>query len=541
MRQFMEICQGFRSSTRAVACILVLIAAASAAAQTTAPSGEIPLPARPPSTQPAAIIQVDNIEHDFGDQWVGPEYEHSFTISNGGQVPLEILGTRADCSGCTQVGEYPKTIAPGESAKLPVTLRSVTLNGRVRKNLTLYSNDPVTKELTLRLLGSFKKRIDVQPLSASFGTLITSDPVNRVIKIKNNMDKPLQLKLQPVPTDRFTFNLVETEAGKAWDLDIKTVVPYQPGILQAIAVLETDVEDEKIIRVGASGRVPDRLDLFPTVANYVRPSQPMPGQTHGGLTFWLTNYGASLVNVTEATVDDPAVSVKVETRSPGKGYYIRVEIPFHAVVPPEGRTLTVRTDDPEKPTIQAKIVAPQSIPQVAQAPQQPNTPTQKPPNPATLMAGKGVPAFSLTTIDGKTVSEKDLSGQVTVLDFFAPNCGFCAKQLPRVEAMRPDYEAKGVKFLNVSMTMRTPFTREAITAKLEQLGIKGQSAIDENNAVGAKFSVASFPTLFVVGKSGKIEAVNVGNSPDLEGKLKEQLDGLISPGQEKGGSKAPHS
>ena len=67
------------------------------------------------------------------------------------------------------------------------------------------------------------------------------------------------------------------------------------------------------------------------------------------------------------------------------------------------------------------------------------------------MRGQQAPGFTLTTLDGKTVSSQDFpKHKATVLNFVAPNCGFCKKQVPTVEKVRADYEAKGVRFVNIA-------------------------------------------------------------------------------------------
>ena len=59
--------------------------------------------------------------------------------------------------------------------------------------------------------------------------------------------------------------------------------------------------------------------------------------------------------------------------------------------------------------------------------------------------------FALKTVG----TEKDVSNATladsaaTVLDFFAVNCGYCGKQIPRLETIRKEYESKGVRFVAV--------------------------------------------------------------------------------------------
>src|SRR5690606_13180898 len=127
----------------------------------------------------------------------GDVVNHAFTISNRGNANLEIRSVSVDC-GCTSIGGHPMVIEPGQSGQFPFGLKTVGLSGRIApKKVVIASNDPVTPQLTVRLLGTFKKRIEIVPAVASFGTIIMPEPITQVVTVRNNTDKPMQLKLQP--------------------------------------------------------------------------------------------------------------------------------------------------------------------------------------------------------------------------------------------------------------------------------------------------------------------------------------------------------
>jgi len=139
------------------------------------------------------------------------------------------------------------------------------------------------------------------------------------------------------------------------------------------------------------------------------------------------------------------------------------------------------------------------------------------------------PAFKLTTIDGKEVTNESLKGSVAVLDFFAVNCGYCKKQIPRVEPIRAEYADKGVRFINVSQKMGSKeFTQDEVVDTMKQLGFRGEVALDHTNTVGKAFQASGFPTMVILDKEGKVAVTNVGNIGDLEDRMKKQLDALLA-------------
>ncbi|MCH7997634.1 MAG: TlpA family protein disulfide reductase, partial [Chloroflexi bacterium] len=131
--------------------------------------------------------------------------------------------------------------------------------------------------------------------------------------------------------------------------------------------------------------------------------------------------------------------------------------------------------------------------------------------------------------EGKPLDNASLAQHpATVLNFFAPNCGFCKKQIPRLEVVRKKYVDKGVRFVNVSQKMGKPYDTDKVKSILSGLGFEGEIAINHDNSVGKKFNVSGFPTMVILGKDGKIAAVNVGNVADLETRVPKQLDAMIA-------------
>ncbi|MFQ5494829.1 MAG: redoxin family protein, partial [Phycisphaerae bacterium] len=168
------------------------------------------------------------------------------------------------------------------------------------------------------------------------------------------------------------------------------------------------------------------------------------------------------------------------------------------------------------------LIAGRPLPKVAKAPPRPT------PKRADALIGKPAPAFSLTTFDGKTVSNAEFAKHpATVLNFVATNCGYCGKQIPRLEKLRQTYDAKGVRFVNVVETMRQAYSKDQVLAKMTSLGSKLEVAHDPPNKVGTLFSARGFPTMVIVGRDGKVAATNIGNLADLEKRVNGQLTALI--------------
>ena len=468
---------------------------------------------------PTPLLKCSEPLHNFGEQWVGPQLEHTFVIKNEGTATLNITKVRPAC-GCTIADRnYPRQLAPGESGNYSFKLNSTKLRGAFTKPITITSNDPVNPTFKLTLKGTVKRFVDVKPTTANFGRISGDEATERVLTIQNNMETPLELT---VPETRdgspFTYELVETTPGKTFELHVRTVPPYKPGTLRETIKIGTNVEAQKTLDVRIHGTVPERLDIQPKTITVVAPrgNKRSTGRPVTRLLRF-NNYGKRPVKLLEATVDNPDITATITENKPGKSYNVQVRMPAGFVPTDKGNVLTLKTDDPDIPELTIPIRAP-----LKKSARAPGRPIDK-------MVGKPAPDFTTTTTAGKTLTAADMKDTITVLDFFAPNCPHCKKQIPKLEKVRQEYEAKGVRFVLVSQTFRNKrYTDEDVIDLVKELGSHSELVLDHDNTVGPKFKATIYPSMVLVGKKGTIEAVNVGNSADLETRLKKQLDAMIA-------------
>ncbi len=532
-----HVCHNYRSSSIARGCLAVLLVAGivglfadngyaqnkkrfknNSSSRGTAEKKPPPRAAiANPPTGPAPKAVAAKSDHDFGTVWAGPKLEYSFEIKNEGEKPLEIIRVKPSC-GCTKAGTHPSVIEPGESGKFPFAVDSKKLRGRFSKSVLITTNDPYRPDMRLKLSGTCKRFVDVLPANAVFGKVAGDEPQERVLKITNNTEEPIAVSVDPAEQAPFKFEMVTKTEGKEFELHIKMIPPLSSGRHIARATITTTAEGLKTIPITATATVPDRLDIQPSQLTINPAVKGNRNPTKRPIRF--TNYGKTPVKILDATCSDPKVKVTVNERTPGKAYMVNVELPAGFDPTQSGQQITLRTDDAKQPVIQIPISYRSNLPQRAQS---------KPKRPAEQMVGRSAPAFSTTTIDGKTVSNATLAdNSATVLNFIAANCGYCKKQLPRVEKIRQQYEAKGVRFVNVVQTMRKRYATKEVVDVFNKTGAKLELAHDVSNGVGGAFKATSYPTMVVVGKTGKVEAVNTGNLGDLESRLKGQLDAVIA-------------
>ena len=102
----------------------------------------------------APRIAVDADTYDFGQIVAGLSVVHTFTLSNTGDQPLEIVGVSSAGCGCTTTALERSTLAPGESVPLRMAVNTAGFSETITKKATVTSTDPATPALDLVITGT---------------------------------------------------------------------------------------------------------------------------------------------------------------------------------------------------------------------------------------------------------------------------------------------------------------------------------------------------------------------------------------------------
>lgn len=123
---------------------------------------------------------------------------------------------------------------------------------------------------------------------------------------------------------------------------------------------------------------------------------------------------------------------------------------------------------------------------------------------ALLAPGQPAPAFSMEKYGGGEVSLADLQGKVVLLDFWATWCPPCVQEMPYLVSLSKEFEPQGVAL--VAASRDDPPDHKAtvgvfIARRVPDLKPYAAFASD---AVARAYNVEVMPTLFIIGRDGKI-------------------------------------
>ena len=137
------------------------------------------------------------------------------------------------------------------------------------------------------------------------------------------------------------------------------------------------------------------------------------------------------------------------------------------------------------------------------------------------LKGKTAPAFSLTSLDGKIISEVDLKGRVVLLDFWEVWCGPCMESMPKVQALYNRFRSIGFEVYGITNDLKHLQSTKAFT-KSKALNFP---VLIGNEKFKKDYKLdGSVPLYILLDKKSTIKFVGQGYPPNIEELILNQLN-----------------
>ena len=123
------------------------------------------------------------------------------------------------------------------------------------------------------------------------------------------------------------------------------------------------------------------------------------------------------------------------------------------------------------------------------------------------LAGNLAPELELTDLGGQPVSVSAAKGKVVLIDFWATNCPPCLAEFPKLKQLYADYHEQGFEVVGLSLD-ESRDNVEAFQARA-QLPWRLVVQADQVQQAREKYRVRTIPSLFLVGRDGRIAHVDL--------------------------------
>ena len=134
-----------------------------------------------------------------------------------------------------------------------------------------------------------------------------------------------------------------------------------------------------------------------------------------------------------------------------------------------------------------------------------------------LARARMAPPFSVTTMDGQSVSLDELRGKVVLIDFWATWCPSCREAVPHIQKIAKKFQGEPLVILSVSLDEDEQKWKDFV-AKNEMTWPQYRDA-SLKGALATSFGVHAIPQTFTIDADGVLQDQHIGDE-SIEGKLK---------------------
>lgn len=139
------------------------------------------------------------------------------------------------------------------------------------------------------------------------------------------------------------------------------------------------------------------------------------------------------------------------------------------------------------------------------------------------LPGQPAPDFTLTLLDGATLTLSELRGQPVLVNFWATWCPPCEEEAPVLQSTWEAYQDRGVVFVGVVYQD----DRAAVERFIEEYGLTYPIGPDVGEQIATAYGITGIPETFIIDPDGKVAFVHIG--PATADELTAELDSLLGP------------
>jgi hypothetical protein len=213
-----------------------------------------------------------------------------------------------------------KEIPPGGVGEVKATFRSKGYQGKVKKSLTVETNDPDNPKVSLSILGEVIAEVMVTPRHINFRN-VNKDDLPQPIRLEVKVSEGKGLKIQEVSADSPVIVLKEekrTENEAIYSVSLTENVPT--GRLTGKILVATNSKKSPKTHVPFYAFVQGRVKVSPQLVSFgvIRPGEP----SSRDITLRGTGDAAFSVDRVKATTD--AITSEILPEKEGEVYRLRV-------------------------------------------------------------------------------------------------------------------------------------------------------------------------------------------------------------------------
>ncbi len=256
------------------------------------------------------------------------------------------------------MAKFDKVIPPGQEGTIHLQIQGNAVTGRFSKTAVVYTNDPKHPKMTLRLSGTIKPYVLVEPATRIMLRGTYGEKVEREISISSNEDKPFEItRVESNIDDKITYKVLPHEEDGKFRIKIwkNPKLPVMNTYGNLFIYTNSENAPKKVLQVQVLTKSeytvhPNALNFGSVVASLEHGDSPLERSVT------ISKYRGEF-EIKDISFSDTSFRAKVEELVAGRKYKVTVDF-FPA---PEKKRymgeMIIRTDDPREPSLTVRLFA----------------------------------------------------------------------------------------------------------------------------------------------------------------------------------------
>ena len=119
------------------------------------------------------------------------------------------------------------------------------------------------------------------------------------------------------------------------------------------------------------------------------------------------------------------------------------------------------------------------------------------------------PEFQLSGLDGSIISNYSLEGDPALLMFWAPWCGVCQRELPKLAHYDDEEKPDGLQIVTIGGSASKDQVRDYVQDHWDTFVFP--TGYDDGKLVAGTFGIRAFPTYVLLDQDGNISLIHRGS------------------------------
>lgn len=234
-------------------------------------------PAAPTVPWANKFFQKENtpaiISHDFGTVPAGTLLQHTFTITNIYDVPMQVVYVRKSCS-CLEAFPPLGTIPPNETAEFKVTMDANKFKGPNAQTFNVTFGPNFVSTATIQVKANARADVQLAPGQVNFGVVAQGAKASQTVTVRYT-GRQRDWKITGVAPSAGPFDVTIEEPGNKWfNSEFRVTVALKPnapsGQVSGTVQLQTNDSTAPLVPISVSAVVQAPLTVAPAKAKFAR-------------------------------------------------------------------------------------------------------------------------------------------------------------------------------------------------------------------------------------------------------------------------------